>query len=304
MASKAKAVMTAVKTTPVNKTLDLTGIVPSAVAKTPTYSTPLEIAGKYTLGSGLQDAYATLTAAQNAYNNLGTDTTYSDMAKAYEERARASLAQQEAALLNQLNASKGATARNYESSAAQNYINYMKQRGALPEQLASLGINGGASETALTRVMNNYALGQGANSASRNAAISSLQGAYDTNVANLRRATEDNIAANALEMQQKQAQFDYQRQVDAYNRLQDAYARASTLEQQSYEREQAKAQTLTQSFKEGLLRYAATKKGLKSIEKAYESYKKNHKGDKNYTAYKRAYQERIGNIKEVLRKQK
>ena len=303
MASKAKAVMGSASTKPVNKTLDLNGVIPSAVAQIAPKATPLEIAGKYTLGTGLQDAYATLTAAQNAYNNLGTDTTYSDMAKAYEERARASLAQQEAALLNQLNASKGATARNYESSAAQNYINYMKQRGALPEQLASLGINGGASETALTRVMNNYALGQGANSASRNAAISSLQGAYDTNVANLRRATEDNIAANALEMQQKQAQFDYQRQVDAYNRLQDAYARASTLEQQQYERGQAKQENLINRFDKDALKYAATKKGLEQINKAIKDYKKNHKGDKYYKDKLAALNARKGAIKEVLRKQ-
>ena len=81
---------------------------------------------------------------------------------------------------------------NYDNTARQNYINYMRAQKQLPEQLRQLGINGGASESSLIRLGTNY----------------------NTNVANnemARAQALDNIASqytdiiNEYEMQYRQA---------------------------------------------------------------------------------------------------
>ena len=147
-----------------------------------------------------------MTAAQDAYANRGT--AYLDIAKAYEDKTRANLAMQEEAMARQLATSKAATAANYDSAAAGNYINYAKQQNALAEQLAAQGVRGGASESALTRIGNNYALNQGNTMAQRYAAYGALQNTYDTNLANMRQSAEENIMNNNLALQQSQLQYD------------------------------------------------------------------------------------------------
>lgn len=135
-------------------------------------------------------------------------TPYLDIAKAYEQKARQNLANQEAVMQKQLAASKAQTAANYDSAAAGNYVNYMKQQNAMGEQLARQGIRGGASESALARIGNNYALNQGNTAAQRYAAYGALQNTYDTNLANMRQATEENIANNNMALQQSQVQYE------------------------------------------------------------------------------------------------
>lgn len=135
-------------------------------------------------------------------------TPYLDIAKAYEDKARQNLANQEAIMQKQLAASKAQTAANYDSAAAGNYVNYMKQQNAIGEQLARQGIRGGASESALARIGNNYALNQGNTNAQRYAAYGALQNTYDTNLANMRQATEENIANNNMALQQSQVQYE------------------------------------------------------------------------------------------------
>lgn len=135
-------------------------------------------------------------------------TPYTDIAKAYEEKARANLASQESAMAQQLAASRKSTNASYDSAAAGNYLNYMKQQNALPEQLARQGIRGGASESAMTRIGNNYALNQGNNNAARASALGQLQTAYDNNIANMRQSAEENIMNNNMALQQSQVQYE------------------------------------------------------------------------------------------------
>lgn len=135
-------------------------------------------------------------------------TPYVDIAKAYEKKARENLASQETAMANQLAASKKSTNASYDSAAAGNYVNYMKQQNALPEQLARQGIRGGASESAMARIGNNYALNQGNTNAARASALGQLQTAYDNNIANMRQAAEENIMNNNMALQQSQVQYE------------------------------------------------------------------------------------------------
>ena len=152
---------------------------------------------------------ATATAqAQTPQATPANATPYLDAASAYREKARENFAAREQAMKQQLAESEKSTNASYDSSAAGNYINYMRQQNALPEQLARQGIRGGASESAMTRIGNNYALTQGNNNASRAAAIGQLRSTYDTNLANMRQSMEDNILNNDLALQQSQIQYD------------------------------------------------------------------------------------------------
>ena len=139
---------------------------------------------------------------------MATATPYLDIAKAYEQKARQNLANQENAMAQQLASSKQATAASYDSAAAGNYVNYMKQQNAMGEQLARQGIRGGASESAMARIGNNYALNQGNTAASRAAAMGQLQNTYNNNLLAMRQAAEENIANNNMALQQSQVQYD------------------------------------------------------------------------------------------------
>lgn len=139
---------------------------------------------------------------------MATATPYLDIAKAYEQKARQNLANQENAMAQQLATSKQATAASYDSAAAGNYVNYMKQQNAIGEQLARQGIRGGASESAMARIGNNYALNQGNTAASRAAAMGQLQNTYNNNLMAMRQQAEENIANNNMALQQSQVQYD------------------------------------------------------------------------------------------------
>lgn len=139
---------------------------------------------------------------------MATATPYLDIAKAYEQKARQNLANQENAMAQQLASSKQATAASYDSAAAGNYVNYMKQQNAIGEQLARQGIRGGASESAMARIGNNYALNQGNTAASRAAAMGQLQNTYNNNLMAMRQQAEENIANNNMALQQSQVQYD------------------------------------------------------------------------------------------------
>lgn len=155
----------------------------------------------------------TINGVKYASNN--SKTPYSQIASAYEKQMRANLATQEQQLASQLASSKEGAAANFDSNAAQAYVNYARQQNALPEQLAQQGVRGGASESAMVRMQNQYAQNQAANNASRGAAMAQLQNTYDTNLANMRSETEQAILDNNLAMAQQQAQYtDTKRQRD------------------------------------------------------------------------------------------
>lgn len=155
----------------------------------------------------------TINGVTYASNN--STTPYSEIASAYAEQAQKNLATQEQQLAKQLATSKEGAAANFDSNAAQAYVNYARQQNALPEQLRAQGINGGASESAMIRMQNQYAQNQSANNAARGAAMAQLQNTYDTNLANMRAEANQAILDNNLAMAQQQAQYtDTRRQRD------------------------------------------------------------------------------------------
>lgn len=265
-----------------------------------------------TIGQQAQQVAEAQPSAQKS------STPYLDVAKAYEQRARENLATQEAAMQNQLSASKNSTNASYDTAAAGNYINYMKQQNSLPEQLARQGINGGASESALTRVANNYALNQGNTTASRLAALGQLDSAYNTNLANLRQAAEENIMNNNLSLQQAQIAYEdtlaqraaeearYREEVQraAQERAEDL---ALQREQTAYERQTAEQQykdaqksKMVEQYAAGLAKYTS----VDTLEKMAKNIKKDKNWSKDPTKYGKvqAINARIGEIKAANKK--
>lgn len=78
--------------------------------------------------------------------------------------------------LDQTLAQNNATTNaNYDSSARQAYVDYMRKQKALPSQLQNLGVNGGATESALLNLYNNYGSSHAANEQQRNAELAANQ---------------------------------------------------------------------------------------------------------------------------------
>ena len=103
-------------------------------------------------------------------------------------------------------ANKQAKARNadYDKQQNENYINYMMAQRALPEQLARLGLSGGASETSQLRANMNYANQRGATNLNRNAEIAgintNLQNAIANYLAQQNAAMRDETVKNQSEL--------------------------------------------------------------------------------------------------------
>lgn len=231
------------------------------------------------LGMGATGASASAAGASQAAGasvQPTSATPYLDIAKAYEDQYRANLVNQEAQLAQQLAASKNASNRQYESAANANYLNYLKQRNALGEQLAAQHINGGASETANVNMMNNYALNRGNTEASRIAALGQLQSTYDTNIANMRANAENEILNNNLALRQAQIQYEdtlAQRELENQR-----YAEEVARQQQQYNDEQKwkKKEYKDTKNSKTLEQYAATISrytSAESIGKAIKSLK-------------------------------
>lgn len=255
---------------------------------------------------------AVMSGLANKVNNAAQEEqkkNYLDIAAAYEAAARANFAQQQEAMARQLDASKQSTSSNYDSAAAGNYVNYMKQQNALGEQLAAQGIRGGASESALARIGNNYAQNQGNTTAQRYGALSQLQNSYDTNIANMRSAMEENILANRLAMEQAQLQYEdalAQREYEKRVRAEDI-ARAAKERKEDIKRDEKwktleykdnKTATKVSQDAAGIKMYS-TKADIPALKKYISKIKDNKNWKKSPVLYARvrAAQERLGELK-------
>ena len=67
------------------------------------------------------------------------------------------------------------TNANYDNSARQAYVQYMQRQRALPSQLQNLGVRGGATESGLLNLYNNYGSSHAANEQQRNADLTTNQ---------------------------------------------------------------------------------------------------------------------------------
>lgn len=71
------------------------------------------------------------------------------------------------------------TNSNYDNSARQAYVDYMRKQKALPNQLQALGVRGGATESGQLNLYNNYGAVHAANEQQRMAELGNNQNARD-----------------------------------------------------------------------------------------------------------------------------
>lgn len=115
---------------------------------------------KYTVNPAMGGGY------MNAYNQYAQDR---------KEQFDANTA----ALDKTLAQNNATTNANYDSSARQAYVDYMRRQRALPSQLQALGVRGGATESGLLNLYNNYGQSHAANEQQRNADLTANQNARE-----------------------------------------------------------------------------------------------------------------------------
>ena len=105
-------------------------------------------------------------AAQGGYMNAYAQ---------YAEDRKNQLDEATRQLDNTLAQNNATTNANYDNSARQAYVDYMRRQRALPGQLQTLGVNGGATESGLLNLYNNYGSSHAANEQQRNADLTTNQ---------------------------------------------------------------------------------------------------------------------------------
>ena len=133
------------------------------------------------------------------------------------------------------------TNANYDNSARQAYVDYMRKQKALPSQLQALGVRGGATESGLLNLYNNYGTEHAANEQQRNADLTANRQAY-------------NDAYNKLVSDRSTYLMDYEKDL--------ATQRQTALNNQMNE------------YNNEITRFSSSIAQYPTTEKGYESYKK------------------------------
>ena len=104
-------------------------------------------------------------------------------------------------------------------SAQEAYINNMLSKRNLAQNMAAQGLSGGASETTMAGLENNYGNARNAIAATQNENLGSLEDLYNKNKNSAQQAYNDQLAADELQKAQYMVQFENDRQ----NALAQAY---------------------------------------------------------------------------------
>jgi hypothetical protein len=145
-------------------------------------------------------------------NNIGKPVTYTDKLtgkkvtitpasqggymNAYDQYAASKaqgLKDYEKQLNTTLEQNNATTNANYDNSARQAYVDYMRKQRALPSQLQALGVNGGATESGLLNLYSNYGSSHAANEQQRNADLTTNQQNRDDAYNAYRRAYQEDL---------------------------------------------------------------------------------------------------------------
>ena len=160
-------------------------------------------------------------AAQNAY-----DRGMNALNSAYDNQLTSlgdNLKEINSQLENQYNRSRNSISQDAESSLRQAYINRMLSQKNLGQQMSAQGLTGGATETTMASMLNNYNNARNNINTAMNNNLYNLEGNYSDNIsqarqayntavanANLARAQQAMSLENALANNQISALGDYQ----------------------------------------------------------------------------------------------
>lgn len=126
---------------------------------------------KKAAGNNISETYKYTVGGKTYTVNPASQGGYMDAYRQYQKDRRAqydSTKEQANKTYQQNNATTNA---NYDNSARQAYVDYMRKQRALPSQLQALGVSGGATESGLLNLYNNYGVEHAANEQQRNAEL-------------------------------------------------------------------------------------------------------------------------------------
>ncbi|MBC5582545.1 hypothetical protein H8S23_13615 [Anaerofilum sp. BX8] len=172
---------------------------------------------------------------------------------------------------------------NADRAQQQAYLNYMLSKRDLPQQLAALGINGGASESRLAGLYNSYGNARNAVDTGRNSDLASLLNTLNQNKSSALQAynsalSDDDARKLAYQMELEQNLANGTAQIlsdkyDALNNLDSTYTQQMAALQQAQAQAAAKAaQSSYSAGNEGAqLNTEQAQAALASAAKAYRS---------------------------------
>ena len=132
-------------------------------------------------------------AAQNAYNKgMGSlNDAYNSQLSSLADN----LSKTKDQLLNSYNLSKGNINSDAESSLRQAYINNMLSQKNLGQQLSAQGLSGGAVETTIANLLNNYGNARNNINTTANNNLSALEGSYNNSLTQAQQAYNNAVAS-------------------------------------------------------------------------------------------------------------
>ena len=127
------------------------------------------------VGNNISNLYKTTVNGRTFTVNPASAGGYLSAYGQYETDRTNQLNNTRQQLDNTLAQNNATTNANYDNSARQAYVQYMQRQRALPSQLQALGVNGGATESGLLNLYNNYGSSHAANEQQRNADLTTNQ---------------------------------------------------------------------------------------------------------------------------------
>ena len=127
------------------------------------------------VGNNISNVYRTTVGGRTYQIDPASQGGYMNAYAQYEQDRTNQLNEAKANLDKTLAQNNATTNANYDNSARQAYVQYMQRQRALPGQLQRLGVNGGATESGLLNLYNNYGSSHAANEQQRNADLTTNQ---------------------------------------------------------------------------------------------------------------------------------
>ena len=127
------------------------------------------------VGNNISNVYRTTVGGTTYQIDPASQGGYMNAFGQYQQDRTNQLNAQREQLDKTLQQNNATTNANYDSSARQAYVQYMQRQRALPGQLQRLGVNGGATESGLLNLYNNYGSTHAANEQQRNADLTTNQ---------------------------------------------------------------------------------------------------------------------------------
>ena len=127
------------------------------------------------VGNNISNVYRTTVNGRTYQIDPASQGGYMNAYAQYETDRTNQLNETRNQLDRTLAQNNATTNANYDNSARQAYVQYMQRQRALPSQLQNLGVNGGATESGLLNLYNNYGSAHASNEQQRNADLTTNQ---------------------------------------------------------------------------------------------------------------------------------